>query len=116
MHDLISLLRLSPPKCNSLCKSTVHSTMCSSNERWLPWLPCKLQTINCCCIHKDRQLTNIRSKQEKFAIVMKDNANLIEKVKDIEHQNIILEGETDTIGKTNYIETSISWLECNIFL
>ena len=36
--------------------------------------------------------------QEKFAIVMKDNANLIEKLKDIEHQNIILEGETDTIG------------------
>ena len=30
---------------------------------------------------------------------MKDNANLIEKVKDIEHQNIILEGETDTIGR-----------------
>ena len=30
---------------------------------------------------------------------MKDNANLIEKLKDIEHQNIILEGETDTIGK-----------------
>ena len=47
---------------------------------------------------------------------MKDSANLIEKVKDIEHQNIILEGETDTIGKINYIETSISWLECNIFL
>jgi len=30
---------------------------------------------------------------------MKDNANLSEKLKDIEHQNTLLEGETDTIGE-----------------
>eukprot|EP00116_Pleurobrachia_bachei_P015501 sb/3475763/ len=30
---------------------------------------------------------------------MKDNANLIERMKDIEHQNTLLEGETDTIGE-----------------
>ena len=29
---------------------------------------------------------------------MKDNANLVEKLKDAEYQNILLEGETDTIG------------------
>jgi hypothetical protein len=49
---------------------------------------------------------NIRIAQEKFATVMKDNANLVEKLKDIEHQNIILEGETDTIGK-NYLSFSV---------
>ena len=49
---------------------------------------------------------NIRIAQEKFATVMKDNANLVEKLKDIEHQNIILEGETDTIGK-NYSSFSV---------
>ena len=36
--------------------------------------------------------------QSKFAVVMRDNANLYEKLKDMEHQNLLLEGETDTIG------------------
>ena len=39
------------------------------------------------------------SLQGKFVDIMKDNANLSEKLKDIEHQNTLLEGETDTIGK-----------------
>ena len=41
--------------------------------------------------------------QDKFANVMKDNANLHEKLKDVEYQNVLLEGETDTIGKDNFL-------------
>ncbi|XP_063687768.1 golgin subfamily A member 2-like [Bolinopsis microptera] len=49
--------------------------------------------------HGDEYMQHMQKLQEKFAVVMKENANLVEKVKDIEHQNIILEGETDTIGE-----------------
>ena len=31
-------------------------------------------------------------------MIMKDNASLEERLKDVEHQNLLLEGETDTIG------------------